>query len=140
MANTHQVTFETQDHGREIFWTILMTKAQAIGLLQTLDIAATVPKKGMMEVIAFPGDVVGYLTWTKAVSESGERLYRYELERNIQASTRQAKTRALTIVLSSENDNEEIRTLEDLQGFILNELENADIGALLKIVEVPDHA
>jgi hypothetical protein len=140
MANTHQVTFETQNHGREIFWTILMTKAQAIGLLKTMEIEATVPKKGMMEVIAFPGDVVGYLTWTKAVSESGERFYRYELERNIQASTRQAKARALTIVLSSENDNEEIRTLEDLQGFILNELENADIGALLKIVEVPGHA
>jgi hypothetical protein len=140
MANTHQVTFETQNHGREIFWTILMTKAQAIGLLKTMEIEATVPKKGMMEVIAFPGDVVGYLTWTKAVSESGERFYRYELERNIQASTRQAKARALTIVLSSENDNEEIRTLENLQGFILNELENADIGALLKIVEVPGHA
>jgi hypothetical protein len=46
----------------------------------------------------------------------------------------------LTIVLSSENDNEEIKTLEDLQGFILNELENADIGARLEIVEVPGHA
>jgi hypothetical protein len=48
--------------------------------------------------------------------------------------------KVLTIVLLSDNDSEEIRTLEDLQGFILNELENTDIGALLKIVEVPDHA
>jgi hypothetical protein len=37
----------------------------------------------MMEVICFPGDVVGYLYWTKAISEGGERLYKYELERNV---------------------------------------------------------
>ena len=46
----------------------------------------------------------------------------------------------LTIILSSDNENDEIQTIEDLQGFILNELENADIGALLKIQEVADHA
>jgi hypothetical protein len=83
MNDIHQVGLETPNHGREIFWSILMTKGQAIGLLKTMEIEATVPKKGMMEVIAFPGDVVGYLSWTKAVSESGERLYKYELERNI---------------------------------------------------------
>ena len=83
MNNTYQAGSETPNHGREIFWSILMTKDQAIGLLKTMEIDATVPKRGMMEVIAFPGDVVAYLYWTKAVSESGERLYKYELERNI---------------------------------------------------------
>jgi hypothetical protein len=83
MNNTYQAGAEISNHGREIFWAILMTKAQAVGLLKTMEIEATVPKKGMMEVIAFPGDVVGYLYWTKAISEGGERLYRYELERNI---------------------------------------------------------
>jgi hypothetical protein len=48
--------------------------------------------------------------------------------------------RALTIVLLPDNENDEIQTLEDLQGYLLNELENADIGVLLKIQEVPDHA
>jgi hypothetical protein len=83
MPNTNQVNSEIANHGREIFWSILMTKGQAIGLLKTMEIEATVPKKGMMEIIVFPGDVVGYLSWTKAVSEGGERLYKYELERNI---------------------------------------------------------
>jgi len=83
MLNTHRVGSETPNHGREIFWSILMTKGQVIGLLKTMEIDATVPKKGMMEAICFPGDVVGYLYWTKAVSEGGERLYKYELERNI---------------------------------------------------------
>lgn len=85
MNNTAQVGTETSNHGREIFWSILMTKGQAIGLLKTMEIEATVPKKGMMEVICFPGDVVGYLSWTKAVSEGGERLYKYELERSVTA-------------------------------------------------------
>ena len=83
MNNVNQTGSETPNHGREIFWSILMTKGQAIGLLKTMEIDATVPKKGMMEVICFPGDVVGYLYWTKAVSEGGERLYKYELERSI---------------------------------------------------------
>ena len=83
MNNVNQAGAETPNHGREIFWSILMTKGQAIGLLETMEIDATVPKKGMMEVICFPGDVAGYLYWTKAVSEGGERLYKYELERNI---------------------------------------------------------
>jgi hypothetical protein len=83
MSNTPQVNSETLNHGREIFWSILMTKGQAIGLLKTMEIDATLPKKGMMEVICFSGDVVGYLYWTKAISEGGERLYKYELERNI---------------------------------------------------------
>lgn len=39
----------------------------------------------------------------------------------------------LTIVLSNDNKNDDIRTLEDLMHFILNELENANVGALLKI-------
>jgi hypothetical protein len=43
---------------------------------------------------------------------------------------------ALTITLSKDNDSYEIRTLEDLMGFILNELENAGIGAVLKIEEI----
>ena len=83
MNNTYEVGSEPPNHGREIFWSILMTKGQAIGLLKTMEIDATVPKKGIREVIAFPGDVVAYLYWAKAVSESGERLYKYELERNI---------------------------------------------------------
>ena len=83
IMNIQQVGTETLNHGREIFWTILITKAQAIGLLKTMEIEATVPKKGMMELIVFPGDVVGYLSWAKAVNEDGERLYKYELERNI---------------------------------------------------------
>ena len=83
MIKTQQVESETPNHGREIFWSILMNKGQVIGLLKTMEIDATLPKKGMMEVICFPGDVVGYLYWTKAISEGGERLYKYELERNI---------------------------------------------------------
>ena len=83
MKTTQRVTTENQNHGREIFWSVLMTKDQAVGLLKTLEIEGTVPKTGMMEVICFPGDVVGYLSWTKAISEGGQRLYKYELERNI---------------------------------------------------------
>ena len=68
---------------REIFWRNLLTKSQLVTLLKTMELEASdVPKKGMMRVISFPdGDTVGRIEWTKAVSESGDRLYSYELER-----------------------------------------------------------
>ena len=73
----------TKDHGREIFWGVLVTKSQAVGILKAMDLDCEIPKKGLMQVFAFPcSDLVAYLYWTKAVSEGGERLYRYELERN----------------------------------------------------------
>lgn len=46
-----------------------------------------------------------------------------------------AKTQAVTIILSEDNDSE-IQTPQELMHFILNELESAGIGALLKIEEV----
>ena len=42
-------------------------------------------------------------------------------------------TRKIVIVLSSENENDDVKTVEDLFGFIQNELENANIGALMSI-------
>lgn len=45
---------------------------------------------------------------------------------------------AVTVILSKDNENEDVQTLEDLLGFILNELENVGIGATLKIQEVPN--
>lgn len=68
---------------REIFWRNLLTKSQLVTLLKTMELdAGDIPTKGVMRVIAFPdGDTVGRIEWTKAVSESGDRLYSYELER-----------------------------------------------------------
>lgn len=68
---------------REIFWRNLLTKSQLVTLLKTMELDANdIPKRGKMGVISFPdGDIVGRIEWTKAVSESGDRLYSYELER-----------------------------------------------------------
>ena len=45
------------------------------------------------------------------------------------------KIKAVTIILSGDNESN-VRTLEELTEFLMNELENANIGALLKIQEI----
>ena len=45
------------------------------------------------------------------------------------------KIKAVTIILSDDNESD-VRTLEELLGFLMNELENAKIGALLNIQDV----
>ena len=74
-----------RNHGREIFWRTLFTKDQAQMILDNIDnTGCKVPKKGMMQVLSFPDqNLVGYVYWTKAVNEDGQRMYAYELERNI---------------------------------------------------------
>jgi flagellin-specific chaperone FliS len=42
----------------------------------------------------------------------------------------------LTIILSADNENETIQSLDELMWFIVNELESANIGALVKIEDV----
>ena len=68
---------------REIYFKTLVTKAQAQLILVSMGSADNkVPPKGKMIVISFPdANTVGYLEWTKAISEAGERLYSYSLER-----------------------------------------------------------
>ena len=44
-----------------------------------------------------------------------------------------ALNRVVTARLSPENENEDVRTADDLFGFIRNELENANIGAYLQL-------
>lgn len=41
--------------------------------------------------------------------------------------------REIVITLSNENENQDIVDIEDLFNFIINELENANIGAYLEI-------
>ena len=45
--------------------------------------------------------------------------------------------RKLTIVLGDDCPDPEIQTLEDLAGYLLNELVNADIPVVIDIEEVP---
>jgi hypothetical protein len=43
--------------------------------------------------------------------------------------------REIVITLSPENENQDVVDLDDLLSFIVNELENANIGAYLEIKE-----
>lgn len=81
------ITTPSWQDTREIFWRNLLTKSQLATLLKTMELDANdIPKRGKMRVISFPdGDIVGRIEWTKAVSEGGERLYSYELERTKRA-------------------------------------------------------
>jgi hypothetical protein len=65
----------------EIYWKTLVTKDQMKLIIAAMDVEAAIPKKGLMQVLDFPNGDVGYITWTKAVSEGGDRLYSYELAR-----------------------------------------------------------
>lgn len=44
--------------------------------------------------------------------------------------------RAITIILSDDNQNPDVNTLEDIFDFILNELEASGIGAYMNIQEI----
>lgn len=69
---------------REIYYKVLVTKKQAQIILESIDKDCKIPPKGKMLVLSFPdSNIIGYLEWTKAVSEYGDRLFAYSLERYI---------------------------------------------------------
>lgn len=68
-------------NNNEIFFKVLLTKAQLIEVYKRLDTDVNIPKKGTMAVLSGANGLVTYIKPVKSVDDFKGTMYSYELER-----------------------------------------------------------